>query len=72
MYPLYFFICLMFSVGMLVGLILLAIFPVDLPLVTKTVKPPRPAVHHRKARSPTKHFASGYWDPPWEDDDEDL
>lgn len=57
---------------MLVGLILLAIFPVDLPLVTKTVKPPRPAVHHRKARSPTKHFASGYWDPPWEDDDEDL
>lgn len=73
MYPLYFFICLLFSVGMLVGLVLLAIFPLELPIVAKTVKQTPPVVRHRKARSPTRHATPiNYWDPPWTDDDDDL
>lgn len=72
MYPLYFCICLLFSVGMLVGLVLLAIFPISLPVVAKTTKQTQPLVRHRKARSPTHHTTINYWDPPWADDDDDL
>ena len=73
MYPLYFYICLLFSVAMLTTLILLAIFPIRLPIAVKTTKQPRPIVHHHKARSPTKPTHTiNFWDPPWTDDDEDL
>lgn len=73
MYQLYFYLCLLFSVASVIVLILLAIFPLDLPIVVKTTKQTPPTVHLRKARSPTRRSQpTNYWDPPWEDDDEDL
>lgn len=73
MYPLYFYICLLFSVASMTVLILLAIFPIDLPFVAKTTKQTQPVVRQRKARSPTHRPPKiNYWDPPWEDDDDDL
>ncbi len=72
MYPLYFYLCLLFSVTSVLILILLAIFPIHLPIVVKT-KQTQPIIHSRKARSPTsRNKVTNYWDPPWEDDDEDL
>ncbi len=72
MYPLYFYICLLASVACIIVLILLAIFPVNLPFVAKKSIPARPAVRHRKARSPTRRAQPiNYWDS-WDDDDEDL
>ncbi|MCM1404089.1 MAG: hypothetical protein NC133_01075 [Prevotella sp.] len=72
MYPLYFYICLLASVASIVGLILLAIVPVNLPLVAKKSLTTRPTVRHRKARSPTARAQpTSYWDA-WNDDDEDL
>lgn len=73
MYPLYFYICLLASVAIVVVLILLAIFPVNLPFVAKTpTRSSQPVVRHRKARSPTRKKAPiAYWDS-WDDDDEDL
>ncbi len=73
MYPLYFYICLLFSVSSIVTLVLLAIFPINLPFVPKTTKQTQSVVRPRKARSPTHNLHKiNYWDPPWEDDDEDL
>lgn len=74
MYPLYFYICLLASTACLVVLILLAVFPIKLPLVPKTtkiIKRTKPTHSQRKARSPTQHLPTiSYWDT-W-DDDEDL
>ena len=57
----------------MVVLILLAIFPLELPFVAKTTKQTRSVVRQRKARSPTRSPVKiNYWDPPWEDDDDDL
>ena len=73
MYPLYFYLCLLFSVASVVILVLLAVFPLNLPLVVKTTKQPPSMVRPRKARSPTRRpTVVNYWDPPWEDDDDDL
>ncbi len=73
MYPLYFYLCLLFSVASVTILILLAIFPIHLPIVTKTTKQTQTTVLPRKARSPTnRNKIINYWNPPWEDDDEDL
>ncbi len=71
MYPLYFYLCLLASLASVIVLILLAIFPIDLPIVTKTNKTPS-SMRSRKARSPTSRAPNSYWNPPWEDDDEDL
>ena len=72
MYPLYFYICLLASVATITVLVLLAIFPVNLPIVAKTPKPIQPAVRPRKARSPTRRAQPiTYWNS-WDDDDEDL
>jgi len=72
MYPLYFYVCLVASTASLVILVLLAIFPVKLPLVPKTTKAPQATVRQRKARSPTRKApVVSYWDT-WDDDNEDL
>jgi len=72
MYPLYFYICLIASTASLVVLVLLAIFPIKLPLIPKTTKISRPSVRQRKARSPTRKTpAISYWET-WDDDNEDL
>ena len=73
MYPLYFYVCLLASLASVIVLILLAIFPINLPIEVKTNKPTPPSIRPRKARSPTHHVSNiSYWDPPWEDDDDDL
>ena len=72
MYPLYFYICLLFSVASVVVLILLAIFPINLPFVAKTTEQIQPFVRQRKARSPTNQRHINYWNFPWDDDDKDL
>lgn len=74
MYPLYFYLCWLFSVASIVLLVLLAIFPLNLPIVAKTIKQTQTIARPRKARSPTSHTkVINYWDPPWaEDDDDDL
>ncbi len=73
MHPLCFIICLLFSVGMLVSLILLAIFPIELPITAKSSKQTPLIVRHHKARSPTvPRKSNNYWDTLWEDDNEDL
>ncbi len=72
MYPLYFYLCWLFSVASIVLLILLAIFPLNLPIVVKTTKQTQATVHPRKARSPTpRSQIINYWDPPWAEDDDD-
>ncbi|GEM_PF-4698437 len=51
---------------------LLAFFPIKLPIAVKTTKLIQTTTRPRKARSPTHHQSLNYWEPPWEDDDEDL
>ena len=73
MYPFYFYLCGLASTGTIIVLVLLAIFPIKLPIVAKTIKQPQPVVRPRKVRAPTRHPpTTNYWDPPWADDDEDL
>lgn len=68
MYPLYFYICLLASVSLVVTLILLAIYPVKLPLVAAAKVKARPKV--QKARSPTRPKATSYWDDLDSDEDD--
>lgn len=71
MYPLYFYICLIASTASLVILVLLAVFPIKLPLAPKNSNAPKRTVRQRKARSPTRKApVVSYWD--WDDDNEDL
>lgn len=71
MYPLHFYICLLASVFLVVSLVLLAVFPIKLPLVEAKRLDIKPKV--RKARSPTpkKKKVVSYWDD-WDDDEDDL
>ncbi len=68
MYPIHFYLCLVASVILVVGLILLAVFPIKLPLtpVTQT----KPKVRPRKARSPTR--SPTVITDDWDDDEDDL
>ena len=71
MYPLHFYICLSASVLLVISLILLAIYPLKLPLVEAKKLNPKP--QPRKARSPTPRQKKviSYWDD-WDDDEDDL
>ena len=73
MYPLYFYICLLASTALVIALVLLAIYPINFPIVeTHHPKVKIPARSRpRKARSPTSRRTVSYWDT-WDDDEEDL
>ena len=73
MHPLYFFICLLASMAITIALILLAVFPIKLPLVPKEPTSSQPTLDKpKRARSPTHYRPiTSYWEN-WEDDDEDL
>ncbi len=72
MYPMYFYVCLLASLASMAILILLAIFPLKLPLVPKAHHQLSPTPRTEKARSPTRQKATmPEWDA-WDDDNEDL
>ena len=68
MYQIHFYLCLLASVILVVGLILLAIFPLNLPLTA--VSHTKPKARPRKARSPTRPPTTLMAD--WDDDEDDL
>jgi len=72
MYPMYFYVCLLASLASMTILILLAIFPLKLPLVPKAHHQLPSTQRNGKARSPTHPKATfPAWDA-WNDDNEDL
>ncbi len=66
MYPLCFFICLVVSIALVTGLVLLAVYPIKLPIARIEY-----TSHKLKRSKPPPRKVLSYWDD-WDNDEDDL